>query len=247
MRDRIGYPRWQRLERDVPESLTEPTGSEITLVYEVGRPPVLAVRIQELFGLRETPRIAGGRVKVLLHLLAPNRRPQQVTDDLASFWVTGYAVVRKDLRMEYPNHRWPDDPTTAEPIRGAEETNPAIALRLRRGAIGACLCRAGPRAGLWALEKRWLACDRRFPRPSGSPPGPACDIRRQLQKRFFSGSRIGESQRSAGAPVWERGEFYPEPRPMVRHVSARRANKFSRPHRSSDSLRLRPQGGRIGA
>ena len=87
----------------------------------MGRPPILAVRIQELFGLAETPRIAGGRVKVLLHLLAPNHRPQQVTDDLASFWATGYAVVRKELRMKYPKHSWPDDPTTAEPIRGPKK------------------------------------------------------------------------------------------------------------------------------
>jgi ATP-dependent helicase HrpB len=121
LRAALTYPQWQRLERDVPESLTVPTGSEIPLVYEVGRPPVLAVRIQELFGLRETPRIAGGRVKVLLHLLAPNHRPQQVTDDLASFWATGYAVVRKELRMKYPKHSWPEDPTTAEPVRGPKK------------------------------------------------------------------------------------------------------------------------------
>ena len=121
LRDRISYPQWQRLERDVPESVTVPTGSIIPLVYGAGRPPVLAVRIQELFGLRETPRIAGGRVKVLLHLLAPNHRPQQVTDDLASFWATGYAVVRKELRMKYPKHSWPENPTTAEPIRGPKK------------------------------------------------------------------------------------------------------------------------------
>ena len=113
----IPYPLLQRLEREVPDALTVPTGSVIPLVYEVGRPPILAVRIQEIFGLLETPRIARGRVKVLLHLLAPNHRPQQVTDDLASFWATGYAVVKKELRMKYPKHSWPDDPTTAEPIR----------------------------------------------------------------------------------------------------------------------------------
>jgi ATP-dependent helicase HrpB len=79
---------------------------------------VLAARIQELFGLGETPRIAGGRVKVLLHLLAPNYRPQQVTDDLASFWKYGYPVVRKELRGRYPKHAWPEDPLAAEPARG---------------------------------------------------------------------------------------------------------------------------------
>ena len=65
-------------------------------------------------------RIAGGRVKVLLHLLAPNFRPQQVTDDLASFWANGYPLVRKELRARYPKHSWPDDPLTAEAMRGAK-------------------------------------------------------------------------------------------------------------------------------
>jgi ATP-dependent helicase HrpB len=71
---------------------------------------VLAVRIQELFGLRDTPRIAGGRIPVLLHLLGPNHRPQQVTDDLASFWANTYPQVKKELRRRYPKHAWPDDP-----------------------------------------------------------------------------------------------------------------------------------------
>ena len=72
-------------------------------------------KIQELFGLAETPTVARGRVRVLLHLLAPNGRPQQVTDDLASFWADAYHVVRKDLRARYPRHGWPEDPTTAPP------------------------------------------------------------------------------------------------------------------------------------
>jgi ATP-dependent helicase HrpB len=74
---------------------------------------VLAARIQELFGWRETPRLAGGRAPLLLHLLAPNHRPEQVTDDLASFWRNTYPVVRKDLRRRYPKHAWPEDPLTA--------------------------------------------------------------------------------------------------------------------------------------
>ena len=80
------------------------------LRYEPGRPPVLAARIQDLFGLTETPTVAGGRVPVLLHLLAPNGRPQQVTDDLASFWETTYREVRKELKGRYPKHAWPEDP-----------------------------------------------------------------------------------------------------------------------------------------
>jgi ATP-dependent helicase HrpB len=92
-----------------------PSGSRIALQYEEGRPPVLAVRIQEVFGLADTPRVGGGRAKVLLHLLAPNYRAQQVTDDLASFWANTYPVVRKELRARYPKHAWPEDPLTAEP------------------------------------------------------------------------------------------------------------------------------------
>jgi ATP-dependent helicase HrpB len=105
----------QAVEREAPEQLQVPSGSRLALRYEVGRPPVLAVRIQEVFGLRETPRVAGGRVRVLLHLLAPNYRPQQVTDDLASFWATTYPQVRKELRARYPKHAWPEDPWTAQP------------------------------------------------------------------------------------------------------------------------------------
>jgi ATP-dependent helicase HrpB len=76
------------------------------------------VRIQEVFGWKDTPRLAGGRVRVLLHLLAPNYRPQQVTDDLASFWNTTYQQVRKELRARYPKHAWPEDPWNAPPQRG---------------------------------------------------------------------------------------------------------------------------------
>jgi ATP-dependent helicase HrpB len=118
IRNRLTYPQQQFLDREAPTNLEVPTGSRIALAYEHGKPPVLAVRIQELFGLTETPRVACGRVPVLLHLLAPNGRPQQVTADLASFWKNGYPLVRKDLRGRYPKHSWPDDPTTAEPLRG---------------------------------------------------------------------------------------------------------------------------------
>ena len=107
----------QALEREAPERLTVPSGSRIRLVYEPGRPPVLAARIQELFGMASTPRLARGRVAVLMHLLAPNGRPQQVTDDLASFWSDAYFEVRKELRRRYPKHAWPEDPTTAQARR----------------------------------------------------------------------------------------------------------------------------------
>jgi ATP-dependent helicase HrpB len=78
---------------------------------------VLAVRLQELFGLSETPRIARGRVPLTLHLLSPARRPVQVTTDLAGFWKTGYFDVKKELKGRYPKHYWPDDPTQAVPTR----------------------------------------------------------------------------------------------------------------------------------
>lgn len=105
----------QFLDREAPERLPVPSGNRITLCYERDRPPVLAARIQELFGLAETPRIARGRIAVLMHLLAPNMRPQQVTQDLKSFWSTTYAEVKKELKRRYPKHAWPDDPWTAPP------------------------------------------------------------------------------------------------------------------------------------
>jgi ATP-dependent helicase HrpB len=101
------------LNRFAPTRIEVPSGSHIALQYETGKPPVLAVRIQELFGMRETPRVAGGRVGVLLHLLGPNYRPQQITADLASFWNNTYPEVRKELRRRYPKHAWPEDPWNA--------------------------------------------------------------------------------------------------------------------------------------
>jgi ATP-dependent helicase HrpB len=114
---RLTPKQFQAVEREAPERLTVPSGSRLALVYEPAKPPLLAVRIQEVFGLAETPRIAAGRVPVLLHLLAPNQRPQQVTDDLASFWANTYPQVRKELRVRYPKHAWPEDPLAASPER----------------------------------------------------------------------------------------------------------------------------------
>jgi ATP-dependent helicase HrpB len=111
---------WEQLEaarREAPERLAVPSGSQIRINYEPGGPPVLAARIQEMFGLAETPRVAAGRVPVLLHLLAPNGRPQQVTHDLRSFWENTYPQVRKELAGRYPRHSWPQDPWNATPER----------------------------------------------------------------------------------------------------------------------------------
>ncbi len=98
------------LATQAPEHIKLPSGREVFLQYETGKPPVLAARIQEFFGWSQTPRLAEGRAPLLLHLLAPNGRVHQITDDLASFWSTTYPVVRKELRGRYPKHAWPEDP-----------------------------------------------------------------------------------------------------------------------------------------
>ncbi|MFU4542430.1 ATP-dependent helicase HrpB [Pseudomonas aeruginosa] len=115
----LPWPLPQRLDELAPRSLEVPSGSRIGLDYSE-YPPVLAVRLQELFGLAETPRIAGGRQGVLLHLLSPARRPVQVTQDLASFWANTYLEVKKDLKGRYPKHWWPDNPMEAEPTARAK-------------------------------------------------------------------------------------------------------------------------------
>ncbi|MEW6246034.1 MAG: ATP-dependent helicase HrpB [Nitrospirota bacterium] len=105
----------RRLDRLAPTHLVVPSGSRIRLDYEAGDVPVLPVRLQEMFGCRETPRIADGKVPVMVHLLSPAGRPVQVTQDLGNFWASGYRDVRKELRGRYPKHHWPDDPLAARP------------------------------------------------------------------------------------------------------------------------------------
>ena len=109
----LKWPLPQRLEELAPHHIKVPSGSSVRLDYSE-HPPILAVRLQELFGLADTPRIAGGRQVVKLHLLSPARRPVQVTQDLANFWRSTYAEVKKDLKGRYPKHYWPDDPLVAE-------------------------------------------------------------------------------------------------------------------------------------
>lgn len=104
-----------------PERIKVPSGSEIKLEYfNDGRPPVLAVRIQELFGLEDTPLVNNGENPVLIHLLSPGFKPVQVTQDLRSFWAGTYFEVRKELKRRYPKHHWPDDPTKEEPLKGVK-------------------------------------------------------------------------------------------------------------------------------
>ncbi|HSI34324.1 MAG: ATP-dependent helicase HrpB [Phycisphaerae bacterium] len=114
LKSALPYPLDRMLEKEAPEAIEVPSGSHIRLRYERTE-VVLAVRLQELFGLLDTPRIVGGRVPVKLELLAPNYRPVQVTMDLRSFWANTYFQVRKDLKARYPKHAWPDDPLTATP------------------------------------------------------------------------------------------------------------------------------------
>ncbi|GFM67584.1 ATP-dependent helicase [Pseudomonas cichorii] len=109
----LPWPLPQRLDEQAPHHLSVPSGSSVRLDYSE-YPPILAVRLQELFGLSDTPRIANGRQIVKLHLLSPARRPVQVTQDLANFWRSTYAEVKKDLKGRYPKHYWPDDPLVAE-------------------------------------------------------------------------------------------------------------------------------------
>lgn len=106
-----------RLNEMAPTHLQAPSGSRLRLHYTPDQPPVLAVRLQELFGLADTPRIADGQIPVTLHLLSPAQRPIQVTQDLRGFWERTYAEVRKELKGRYPKHPWPDDPWTATPTR----------------------------------------------------------------------------------------------------------------------------------
>jgi ATP-dependent helicase HrpB len=108
---------WQLIEREAPAKLMVPSGSWIKIRYQLGKPPTMSVKIQELFSLRETPRVGLGRVAILLELLSPNMRPQQITSDLSSFWANGYPIVKKELKRRYPKHSWPDDPLTATPGR----------------------------------------------------------------------------------------------------------------------------------
>lgn len=115
----LPWPLPQRLDELAPRALNVPSGSRIAIDY-TEHPPVLAVRLQELFGLAATPRIAGGRLGLKLHLLSPARRPVQVTQDLASFWANTYLDVKKDLKGRYPKHYWPDDPLIAEPTARAK-------------------------------------------------------------------------------------------------------------------------------
>ncbi|KZC17642.1 ATP-dependent helicase HrpB [Rhodanobacter sp. FW510-R12] len=117
---RLDYEQRRMLDAQAPESLLVPSGQSRRLEYAEGEPPVLAVKLQELFGVADTPRVGGGRIPVTLHLLSPAGRPIQVTQDLKGFWERTYPEVKKELKGRYPRHPWPDDPWTATPTHRAK-------------------------------------------------------------------------------------------------------------------------------
>ncbi len=117
---RLDFSMRRALDELAPTTITVPSGMERRIIYALDAPPVLAVKLQELFGLADTPRIANGRVPLTLHLLSPGGKPMQVTQDLKSFWERTYPEVRKELKGRYPKHPWPEDPWTATPTHRAK-------------------------------------------------------------------------------------------------------------------------------
>ena len=115
----LTWEQQRQLERWAPTHLTVPSGSNVRVEYETPDLPILAVRLQEMFGCKDTPRLVEGKIPVMLHLLSPARRPVQITKDLSSFWKTAYHEAKKELRGRYPKHSWPDDPLTAPPTAKA--------------------------------------------------------------------------------------------------------------------------------
>lgn len=117
----LGWEKGRRLDDAAPTQMEVPSGSRVRLVYVPGESPVLKVKLQEMFGLADTPRVAGGKVPVTLHLLSPAQRPIQVTQDLLGFWERTYPEVKKELKGRYPRHPWPDDPWNAVPTARAKK------------------------------------------------------------------------------------------------------------------------------
>ena len=120
----LSWEQAKLLDERTPTSIVVPSGNRVSLDYTAGDVPVFAVKLQEMFGLADTPVIANGRVKVLIHLLSPARRPVQVTSDLKGFWDNGYQQVKKELKGRYPRHPWPDNPWDAVPTRKTKANSP---------------------------------------------------------------------------------------------------------------------------
>jgi len=120
----LDHKQRRQLEEQAPTHVTVPSGSSIRVDYTEGETPVLRVKLQEMFGQADTPRLAGGKVPVMLHLLSPAQRPMQVTQDLKGFWQRTWPEVKKELKGRYPKHQWPDDPTIAVPSRTGRKPRP---------------------------------------------------------------------------------------------------------------------------
>ena len=125
LRAQLSHAQVRELDALAPARLRVPSGSNLLLDYQAdGGSPVLAVRLQEMLGCAQTPKVAGGELPISLHLLSPARRPIQVTQDLVGFWSGSYAEVRKEMRGRYPRHPWPEDPLSAAPTRKAKPRKP---------------------------------------------------------------------------------------------------------------------------
>ncbi len=120
LKSRIEWTQRQRIDQLAPARITVPSGMERRIEYAHGQPPVLAVKLQELFGLAESPRVAEGRIVVTLHLLSPGGKPLQITQDLHGFWERTYPEVKKEMKGRYPRHPWPDDPWSAQATHRAK-------------------------------------------------------------------------------------------------------------------------------
>ena len=116
LRALLSWDQRRKLEELAPTHLAVPSGSRLAIDY-TGENPVLAVKLQEMFGAQATPAVAGGKVPLVLHLLSPAGRPLQVTRDLAGFWRNSYPQVRAEMRGRYPRHPWPEDPLAAAPTK----------------------------------------------------------------------------------------------------------------------------------
>ena len=123
LQDRLDWQRQKRLEAEAPTHILVPSGTRLRLEYSMDEPPVLAVRMQELFGLAVTPTVSAGKIPVILHLLNPARRPVQITRDLKGFWENTWPEVRKELLGRYPKHYWPEDPWNAEATSRVKKRN----------------------------------------------------------------------------------------------------------------------------
>ena len=115
----VSWQQRQQLDSWAPSHIQVPSGSHIKINYD-NEPPILAVRLQEIFGWLETPKLGAGRVKLLLHILSPAQRPVQITQDLQAFWHQSYHDVKKDMAGRYPKHYWPDDPLQAQATKRAK-------------------------------------------------------------------------------------------------------------------------------